>query len=84
MVIDSNAVDEPRVPTPNANRVHPAPIVEASNGFAVLSTEDSDGEPLPTSTGINRMEVEEPPQNLSVDQEKHGCRDSSTLSSTNP
>ena len=69
MLIDSNAVDESRVPTPNADRVHPAPTVEASNSFAVLSTEDKDGEPLPTITGSNHMEVEEPPQNISADQE---------------
>ena len=50
MVIDSNAVDESRVPTPNTNRVHPAPIVEASNSFAVLSPEDSDGEPMRRAT----------------------------------
>ena len=69
MVIESNAVEESRVHTPNANRVYPAPTVEASNSFAVLSPEDKDGEPLPTNMGSNRMEVEEPPQNLSVDQD---------------
>ena len=69
MVIDTNAVDEPRVPMPNANRVHPAPTLEVSNSFAVLSPEDNDGEPLPTIMGSNHMEVEEPPQNISADQE---------------
>ena len=69
MVIDSNAVDEPRVPMPNANRVYLAPTVEASNSFTVLSPEDNDGELLPTITGSNHMEVEEPPQNISADQE---------------
>ena len=69
LTLDSNVVDEPRVPRPNANMAHPASIVEASNSFAVLSPEDSDGEPLPTSAGINRMEVEETLQNLPVDQD---------------
>ena len=69
MVIDSSAADESRVPTPNANRVHPAPTVEASNSFAILSPEDNDGEPLPTITESNHMEVEEPPQNISADQD---------------
>ena len=80
MVIDSSAADKSRVTMPNANRVHPAPTVEASNSFAVLSpdygestaklsSEDNDGEPLPTITGSNHMEVEEPPQNISADQD---------------
>ena len=69
MVIDSTAADESRAPTPNAYRAHPAPTVEASNSFAVLSPEDNDGEPSPTVTGSNHVEVEEPPQNISADQD---------------
>ena len=69
MVIASNAADDSRAPTRNANRIRLAPTVEASNSFAVLSPEDNDGEPLPTITGSNHMEVEEPPQNISADQE---------------